>query len=118
MEETTMKLSEGNEKVEVSLRDIEHMNDQMTAINDSVERIFDDIDRQSETTREFTDQVGNIADTYGMLTKECTDTGIHIFKIIPICFLYDPCMQTTDRLIIQYQIRFSPFFSDRVDWLF
>ena len=26
MEETTMKLSEGNEKVEVSLRDIEHMN--------------------------------------------------------------------------------------------
>ena len=81
MEETTMKLSEGNEKVEVSLRDIEHMNDQMTAINDSVERIFDDIDRQSETTREFTDQVGNIADTYGMLTKECTDTGIHIFKI-------------------------------------
>ncbi len=81
MEETTTKLSEGNEKVEVSLRDIEHMNAQMTAINDSVERIFDDIDRQSETTREFTDQVGNIADTYGMLTKECTDTGIHIFKI-------------------------------------
>ena len=81
MEETTMKLSEGNEKVEVSLRDIEHMNAQMTAINDSVERIFDDIDRQSETTREFTDQVGNIADTYGMLTKECTDTGIHIYKI-------------------------------------
>uniref|UniRef100_UPI004029C7C3 methyl-accepting chemotaxis protein n=1 Tax=Lachnospira sp. TaxID=2049031 RepID=UPI004029C7C3 len=81
MEETTMKLSEGNEKVEVSLRDIEHMNAQMTAINDSVERIFDDIDRQSETTREFTDQVGNIADTYGMLTKECTDTGVHIYKI-------------------------------------
>ena len=81
MEETTMKLSEGNEKVEESLRDIEHMNAQMTAINDSVERIFDDIDRQSETTREFTDQVGNIADTYGMLTKECTDTGIHIYKI-------------------------------------
>ena len=81
MEETTTKLSEGNEKVEISLRDIEHMNEQMTAINDAVERIFDDIDRQSETTKEFNDQVGNIADTYGMLTKECTETGTHIFKI-------------------------------------
>ena len=77
MEETTSKLSEGNEKVEISLRDIE----QMTAINDAVERIFDDIDRQSETTKEFNDQVSNIADTYGMLTKECTETGTHIFKI-------------------------------------
>lgn len=81
MEDTTVKLSEGNEKVEVSLRDIEHMNEQMTAINDSVEKIFEDIDRQSETTSEFTDQVENIADTYGMLTKECTETGTHIFKI-------------------------------------
>lgn len=81
MEETTSKLSEGNEKVEISLRDIEHMNEQMTAINDAVERIFDDIDRQSETTKEFNDQVSNIADTYGMLTKECTETGTHIFKI-------------------------------------
>ena len=43
MEETTSKLSEGNEKVEISLRDIEHMNEQMTAINDAVERIFDDM---------------------------------------------------------------------------
>lgn len=81
MEETTSKLSEGNEKVEISLRDTEHMNEQMTAINDAVERIFDDIDRQSETTKEFNDQVSNIADTYGMLTKECTETGTHIFKI-------------------------------------
>ena len=81
MEETTSKLSEGNEKVEISLRDIEHMNEQMTAINDAVERIFDDIDRQSETTKEFNDQVSNIADTYGMLTNECTETGTHIFKI-------------------------------------
>lgn len=63
------------------IRDIEHMNEQMTAINDAVERIFDDIDRQSETTKEFNDQVSNIADTYGMLTKECTETGTHIFKI-------------------------------------
>ena len=81
MEETTSKLSEGNEKVEISLRDIEHMNEQMVAINASVESIFNDIDRQSETTTEFTNQVQTIADSYGMLTKECTETGTHIFKI-------------------------------------
>lgn len=81
MNETTVKLSEGNEKVEISLRDIERMNEQMVAINASVESIFNDIDRQSETTTEFTNQVQTIADSYGMLTKECTKTGTHIFKI-------------------------------------
>lgn len=81
MNETTVKLSEGNEKVEISLRDIERMNEQMVAINASVESIFNDIDRQSETTTEFTNQVQTIADSYGMLTKECTETGTHIFKI-------------------------------------
>ena len=74
-------VSEGNEKVEISLRDIERMNEQMVAINASVESIFNDIDRQSETTTEFTNQVQTIADSYGMLTKECTETGTHIFKI-------------------------------------
>ena len=53
----------------------------MVAINASVESIFNDIDRQSETTTEFTNQVQTIADSYGMLTKECTETGTHIFKI-------------------------------------
>ena len=81
MDETTISLGEGNEKVEISLRDIERMNEQMVAINASVESIFNDIDRQSETTTEFTNQVQTIADSYGMLTKECTETGTHIFKI-------------------------------------
>ncbi len=62
-------------------QDIERMNEQMVAINASVESIFNDIDRQSETTTEFTNQVQTIADSYGMLTKECTETGTHIFKI-------------------------------------
>ena len=43
MNETTVKLSEGNEKVEISLRDIERMNEQMVAINASVESIFNDL---------------------------------------------------------------------------
>ena len=80
MNETTVKLSEGNEKVEISLRDIERMNEQMVAINASVESIFNDIDRQSETTTEFTNQVQTIAESYGMLTKECTETGTHISR--------------------------------------
>ena len=53
MDETTVKLSEGNSKVEESLSDIERMNNQMVAINDAVNGIFSDIDTQSSITTEF-----------------------------------------------------------------
>ena len=46
MNETSVKLSVGNEKVEISLRDFERLNDQMVAIIASVESILIDIDRQ------------------------------------------------------------------------
>ena len=40
MDDTTVKLSEGNSKVEESLSDIERMNNQMVAINDAVNGIL------------------------------------------------------------------------------
>ncbi|MDO5381419.1 MAG: methyl-accepting chemotaxis protein [Eubacteriales bacterium] len=81
MDETTAKLREGNEKVEVSLDDIESMNNQMVAINDSVDSIFEDVDKQSEITKAFAKQVQGISDSYGILTKECYETGTHIYQI-------------------------------------
>lgn len=81
MDETTAKLSEGNEKVEVSLEDIEKMNQQMVEINDSVDGIFSDIDTQSSITEEFTRQVDSIAASYDNLSASCMATGTHIYKI-------------------------------------
>lgn len=81
MDETTAKLSEGNDKVEESLSDIERMNQQMVAINDSVGGIFADIDTQSSITTKFAKQVDSIATSYEKLSDNCTATGTHIYKI-------------------------------------
>jgi len=81
MDETTAKLSEGNNKVEESLSDIERMNQQMVAINDSVGGIFADIDTQSSITTEFAKQVDSIAASYEKLSDNCMATGTHIYKI-------------------------------------
>lgn len=81
MDETTVKLSEGNAKVEESLSDIEKMNEQMVAINGAVNGIFSDIDTQSSITTEFARQVDSIAESYDKLSDNCMATGTHIYKI-------------------------------------
>ena len=78
MDDTTVKLSEGNSKVEESLSDIERMNNQMVAINDAVNGIFADIDTQSSITTEFAKQVDSIAASYDKLSDNCMATGTHI----------------------------------------
>lgn len=81
MNETTAKLGEGNEKVEASLTDIEKMTDQMIVIKEKVDSIFNDIDTQSNVTKDFTKQVGSISDSYDELYKDCMEQGIHVYKI-------------------------------------
>lgn len=81
MNETTLKLSEGNEKVETSLSELEAMNNQMVSINDSVESIFHDIDTQLEITKDFINQVSSISDSYAELSQDCMEQGTHVYKI-------------------------------------
>ncbi|MDO5402068.1 MAG: methyl-accepting chemotaxis protein [Eubacteriales bacterium] len=81
MNETTLKLSEGNEKVETSLSDLEAMNNQMVSINDSVESIFHDIDTQLDITKDFSSQVSSISDSYAELSQDCMEQGTHVYKI-------------------------------------
>lgn len=81
MDETTSKLGEGNEKVEESLTDIEKMTEQMIVIKEKVDSIFNDIDTQSNVTKDFTKQVGSISDSYDELYKDCMEQGIHVYKI-------------------------------------
>ena len=105
MDETTTHLSEGNEKVEVSLGDMEQMNSQIISINDSAGRILEDIDRQSSITTEFSRKVDNIANSYAVLSEDCNKTGVHIFKIgryIDTCrsdmYREAGCVTTQDKL--------------------
>lgn len=81
MDETTSKLSEGNEKVEQSLGDIKQMNLQMQEIKDRVDNAFDDIDTQTDVTKDFTAQIESISKSYQELSDDCMATGTHIYKI-------------------------------------
>lgn len=81
MNETTIKLGEGNEKVEVSLHDIEKMTDQVEDIRGKVDDIFQNIDTQSGLTDDLVKQADSIAASYDVLTQCCMEQGTHVFKI-------------------------------------
>ena len=81
MNETTAKLSEGNEKVETSLDDIEIMANQMEAVKNKVDEVFDDIDKQTSLTKAFNKEVANIAASYDELSRCCVEQGTHVYKI-------------------------------------
>lgn len=80
MDETTLKLSEGSQKVESSLEEIQQMNKQMTAIDTSVDSVFRDIDTQSAITLEFTSRVDEMAASYGELSRNCIESGNHYYR--------------------------------------
>lgn len=81
MNETTNNLAEGNSKVEESLTDIERMSNQMMGVKEKVDIIFDDIDTQSNVTKDFSKQIASISRSYDELSKDCTEQGIHVYKI-------------------------------------
>lgn len=81
MNETTAKLSEGNEKVESSLGDVEVMAKQMEAVKNKVDEVFNDIDNQTSLTHAFNTEVANIAESYDELSKCCIAQGTHVYKI-------------------------------------
>ncbi len=81
MNETTSKLSDGNDKVESSLQDIETMSKQMEVVKDKVDEVFKDIDSQTSLTFQFNTEVTNIAKNYEELSKCCLEQGIHEYKI-------------------------------------
>ena len=82
MNETTSKLAEGNEKVEQHhWNSIRQMNQQMNQIKDRVDNAFEDIDTQTDVTKDFTRQIESISKSYKELSDDCTEMGTHVYKI-------------------------------------
>ena len=96
MEETTQSLGEGSKKVEMSLAALEQMNGQMDSIRGRVDSIFDDIAgedfvvllalirvhlQQTGVTKSFAMQMGNISESYSVLSKDCLQSGHRIFEV-------------------------------------
>jgi hypothetical protein len=81
MKLTTEKLSAGNSMVENSLKDMENLNSKISTINVSINSVFNDIDKQSQITREFASQVGEINTSYGILSDTCNTTGSQVYRM-------------------------------------
>ena len=81
MDDTTVKLAEGNQKVETSISVIGKMTEQMISIKEKIDHVFSDIDTQSNVTKEFNRQISSISDSYNELVRHCTEQGTHIFQI-------------------------------------
>lgn len=78
---TTAHLSKGNKKVQQSVTDIENMNQQMSMINDRINHIYESVNTQSTVTNTFIDSIVSLAAGFEELTKECTLTGEHFYRI-------------------------------------
>ena len=80
MDETTIRLANGNQKVEQSVKDIQLINSQINTIREEIDSIYGAVDTQSAVTKEFGVQIENISDSYQELSKDCMDAGNHMFK--------------------------------------
>jgi hypothetical protein len=80
-QQTTEKLSKGNDMVKNSLNDMEDLNSRISVINSSINSIFTDIDMQSEITKEFANQVADINTSYAGLSETCNTTGRQEYRM-------------------------------------
>lgn len=81
MDETARNLNEGNAKVEHSLEDMQQMKCQLEGINTHVDSVFEDIDTQTNSTEAFSGQIGQLSESYYVLSKDCIALGRHVFQI-------------------------------------
>ena len=81
MDETTISLGEGNEKVEKSLEVMQQMNSQIDDISEKVDSVFNDIDTQTGVTKSFSKQIENISQSYSILSDDCLKSGQRVFKV-------------------------------------
>lgn len=81
VDNTTIHLEEGNEKVQQSVQDINSMSDHMNLINDRINNIFDAVNTQSDVTNTFVKSIEFMADSYETLQQDCVNTGSHLYRI-------------------------------------
>lgn len=81
MNETALKLENGNVKAKTSLDDMMKMDAHLTGINEQVDNIYNDIDTQTESVVSFLRQIDNLSESYAALSADCINLGQHIFKI-------------------------------------
>lgn len=81
MDATTKRLEDGNKRVEQSIDSINAMAEQMNDVTGEIDSIYHAIDRQSAYTKDLSTVIGEITESYSVLSNNCKTTGEHIYKI-------------------------------------
>lgn len=81
VENSSSYLGSGHDKLKSSMDDFNEMNNQMSLLNESVNKIVGSMDVQTEVTSSFVQSVAQIADSYNTLKQDCVATGVQFYKI-------------------------------------
>lgn len=78
---TTIHLEAGNQKVQQSVQDMNNMSDHMNLINERIKNIYNAVNTQSDVTNTFVKSIEFMAESYETLQQDCMNTGNHLYRI-------------------------------------
>lgn len=81
VQSATVCLRSGNEEIHNSVESVDAMSRQISFITEEIDRVGEEIRNQSVLTQSFVKAVEALDANYETLSRECVDTGVHLYRI-------------------------------------
>ncbi len=81
VQSATSCLQSGNQEIHSSVNSVNTMSRKISTITEEIDLINEEISNQSGLTRSFLNAVEALDGNYETLSKECVDTGVHLYHI-------------------------------------
>lgn len=81
VQSATACLQSGNEQIHSSVKSVDGISTQISFISEKIDLINEEIQNQSGLTHSFVKAVESLDANYETLSKECLDTGVHLYRI-------------------------------------
>lgn len=81
VQSATACLQSGNEEIHNSMNSVNAMSEKISFITEEIDLIAEEIRNQSGLTKSFLQAVEALDGNYETLSRECVDTGIHLYHI-------------------------------------
>lgn len=81
VQSATACLQSGNEQIHSSVKSVDAMSTQISFITEKIDLINEEISNQSGLTHSFVRAVESLDTNYEALSKQCVDTGVHLYRI-------------------------------------
>ena len=81
VQSATLCLKSGNEEIHNSVESVDAMSRQISLITEEIDLVNEEIRNQSGLTQSFVKAVEALDANYETLSKECVDTGVHLYHI-------------------------------------